>query len=247
MPEESSKLLGLIWPDDGSDFRNYELLERQDDASWLRSPELKLQVAFSRAELLHSPEDLRLTGDPSRLLPPARQLAKAGCDALIWACTSASFIGGLAWAREQTEILATAVGRPVSSTTLAFMDALRYMNIDEVDLLSPYPLEVTNAFRQCLENCNVAVARGSALGAIDASASHRLELFHEIRAFVAQQSRPKPILLPDTAINTLDKLEQLEAVADQPILTANQVIIWQGLRILGCQTRGLGPGLLFAS
>ena len=41
------------------------------------------------------------------------------------------------------------------------------------------------------------------------------------------------VLVPDTAMHTLAWLESLEQVAGLPVLTANQVTVWEGLSLLG--------------
>ena len=41
------------------------------------------------------------------------------------------------------------------------------------------------------------------------------------------------VLLPDTALHTVDLLDALEERVGKPVLTANQVSIWQGLRLAG--------------
>jgi maleate cis-trans isomerase len=53
------------------------------------------------------------------------------------------------------------------------------------------------------------------------------------------------ILLPDTALRTMRLLERLEAATGYPVLTANQVTIWEGLRIAGALTPQRGLGSLF--
>ena len=48
------------------------------------------------------------------------------------------------------------------------------------------------------------------------------------------------ILVPDTAMHTLEIVDDLEAAIGKPVLTANQVTVWKGLDLLGpylpCQT-----------
>jgi maleate cis-trans isomerase len=54
------------------------------------------------------------------------------------------------------------------------------------------------------------------------------------------------VLLPDTALHTASGLEALEDACGKPILTANQVTVWQALRLAGHPTRQPGLGSLFA-
>jgi maleate cis-trans isomerase len=68
-----------------------------------------------------------------------RELAARGCDAVIWACTSGSFIGGLGWAKSQQRSLEEAAGVKSTSTTLAFLAALEHRGNCKVHVLGAYP------------------------------------------------------------------------------------------------------------
>ena len=49
------------------------------------------------------------------------------------------------------------------------------------------------------------------------------------------------VLLPDTALHTIAWLDDLERALGKPVLTANQVTIWQGLRLVGHPAGVLDP------
>jgi maleate cis-trans isomerase len=51
-------------------------------------------------------------------------------------------------------------------------------------------------------------------------------------------------LLPDTALHSLPLLEPLAAVLRKPVLSANQVTIWQALRLTGARLRDPRLGVL---
>ena len=44
-------------------------------------------------------------------------------------------------------------------------------------------------------------------------------------------SRCEAVLIPDTALHTVDFLPELEAAAGKTVLTANQVTMWEALRL----------------
>jgi maleate cis-trans isomerase len=54
------------------------------------------------------------------------------------------------------------------------------------------------------------------------------------------------LLIPDTAMHTLEVLPRLEAALGKPVLTANQVTIWEGLRLAGRTPISSSLGALFA-
>jgi maleate cis-trans isomerase len=55
------------------------------------------------------------------------------------------------------------------------------------------------------------------------------------------------VLLPDTALHTVAWLDELEQRVGKPVLTANQVSIWQGLRLAGDAVPRPRLGALFRS
>ena len=53
------------------------------------------------------------------------------------------------------------------------------------------------------------------------------------------------VLIPDTAMHSLQWIDRLEAAVGLPVLTANQVTVWQGMRLLGDVPRYETLGTLF--
>ena len=69
-------------------------------------------------------------------------------------------------------------------------------------------------------------------------------------AFVRAGDRPdaEVVLVPDTALHTARSLETLEEAIGKPVLTANQVSVWEALRLAGRDdaARGRDSGTLFS-
>jgi maleate cis-trans isomerase len=224
--------LGIVMPDDPipSELHCLDL--------WLKGRgrrDVTATTILSRATGGHVEADLYQTGNLEVIAPIARKLADQSCGAVVWACTSGSFIGGLAWARQQARGLEEAAGVPATSTTLAFVAALAELGVTRAHLMGAYPEPVTGAFQSCLGEAGVSVRGLRALGTPDGPASFRLDLRAELAAFAAILDGPpdQPILIPDTAINSLDLVDELERSSGRPVLTANQVSLWHGLRLLG--------------
>lgn len=57
--------------------------------------------------------------------------------------------------------------------------------------------------------------------------------------------RAEALLIPDTAMHTVAQVEELERLLGKPVLTANAVTVWEGLRIAGIARRTTGLGTLF--
>lgn len=237
--------LGIILPDDPIDSE----LHRCD--RWLAArgrADCLVLTLLSKITGGHVEADLLRTGSLAVIGPVGRQLAAEGCDAVVWACTSGSFIGGLDWARSQAASLAEVAGRPATSTTLAFIAALGFLEVSRVHVLGAYPAPVTRAFVACLGGAGIAVDCWCALDSPDGPSSFRLSLTEEIERFA--EALPgdddAPILVPDTAINSLDLIDSLERRTGRTILAANQVSLWHGLTLLGVAPAMPGLGRLFA-
>ena len=63
----------------------------------------------------------------------------------------------------------------------------------------------------------------------------------QVVAMVKAADHPdaEAVLVPDTAMHTLAIVDELEAAVGKPVLTANQVTVWKGLRV----ARGRYPHL----
>lgn len=216
----------------------------------------KLLADSSRLALVHTEmrEDahrvdalLDIGGDDV-LAAGARSLAPEGLDSIVWACTSGSFVFGPDGARDQVRTLERVAGVPASSTSFAFVDACRRLGVSSVAVGATYPPDVAGRFVQFLTRFDVSVLTMSARDIVTAAEVGTLpgDLVLDFAAAVAGDAPDaEAVLLPDTALHTVDLLDALEERIGKPVLTANQVSIWQGLRLAGADAPREGLGSLF--
>lgn len=174
-------------------------------------------------------------------------------DSIVWACTSGSFVFGWDGATAQVEALGKAAGVPASSTSFAFLDACAHLGVTRVAVGATYPDDVAERFVAFLARAGVTVVRLSARGIVTAAEVGTLPATDvlDFAAGVMDDARAEhpdveALLLPDTALHTVDLLDALETRVGAPVLTANQVSIWQGLRLAGASGPRPGLGALFA-
>jgi len=174
-------------------------------------------------------------------------------DSIVWACTSGSFVFGWDGAAAQVEALASATGVPASSTSFAFADACAHLGVTRVAIGATYPDDVAERFAAFLARAGVTVVRLSARGIVTAAEVGTLPATDvlEFAAAVMDEAQAdhadaQALLLPDTALHTIELLDALDARVGKPVLTANQVSIWQGLRLAGAGGPRPGMGRLFA-
>ncbi|MFW0787718.1 maleate cis-trans isomerase [Gordonia sp. CPCC 206044] len=196
----------------------------------------------------HTVAAMRAVGTDRPLLDGARRATAYAPDALMWACTSGSFLYGWDGAHAQVQRLSTATGLPVSSTSLAFADACRALDIDTVTVAATYPAPVADGFATFLADAGVAVLETVSHGIETATEAGILDgdqLFSMVSS--ANHTEAQAILVPDTALHTIGWLTDLEREVGKPVLTANQVTVWQALRLVDQPTITEGLGTLFSA
>ncbi|MEE1752365.1 maleate cis-trans isomerase family protein [Streptomyces sp. SP18CS02] len=180
----------------------------------------------------HRADALLEMGSAERLAVGMEELRLSGAEAVVWACTSGSFVRGWDGAHEQIRALAVAAGLPASSTSFAFVHAARAVGAARVAVAATYPPDVTALFVRFLEAAGLQVVDARAGGIVTAAEVGtwgREQVLELVRA--ADRPEAQAVLVPDTALHTVAHLPELEEAVGKPVLTANQVTVWEGLRL----------------
>ncbi|MGP4000998.1 maleate cis-trans isomerase family protein [Streptomyces sp. 8N706] len=196
----------------------------------------------------HRVDALLEMGSAARLAAGVEELKALGARAVVWACTSASFVFGWDGAQEQVRELSRTAGLPASSTSFAFAHAVRALGAERVAIAATYPEDVAELFTAFLKasGTEVVAMRGSGIiTAAEVGTWQREEVLRLARA--GDHPDAQAVLLPDTALHTAAYLDDLEAELGKPVLTANQVTVWEGLRLLDRSVLRPDLGTLFAS
>ncbi|GHE36345.1 decarboxylase [Streptomyces cellulosae] len=194
----------------------------------------------------HRVDALREMGSPERLAAGLEELRLAGAEAVVWACTSGSFVLGWDGARDQVRRLALAAGMPASSTSFAFVNAIREIEVRRVAVGATYPEDVAQMFADFLRAGGAEVTGVHSSGIVTAAevgAWGERELFALARA--ADTPDAEALLLPDTALHTVAHIPALEKELGKPVLTANQVSVWECLRLTDRRVNAPQLGALF--
>lgn len=213
----------------------------------LLGPDVALPVHHTlMVEDAHRADALLDWGRDDRLADGAAALAPHSPDSVVWACTSGSFVYGWDGAHDQAAALARAAGVPASSTSLAFVRAARVLGVRRVAVVATYPEDVTELFAQFLAHAGLEVVRASSHDVYTAAEVGTFER-DRVLAMAAAGDHPgaEALLMPDTALHTVEHLDALEEHVGKAVLTANQVSTWEGLRLLGRLEPQAGLGALF--
>jgi len=241
---QAAMRLGVIYPVGGADQEYYQFAEALGD---------HVRVYLITTRLMGGDQDHRIealmeTARIDYLENAARRLASLSPDVAVWACTSASFIVGRDGAAAQASAIAAVTGCPASSTSIAFANALEAFGIKKVAVMATYPEDVARRFEAFLAAWQVEVCGLRWLDVISGWEAGTLEpqaVVEAVRA--ADKPEAQAILVPDTALPTLGLIDGLEAELGKPVLTANQVTLWEALRLAGVEARAQGWGRLLAA
>ncbi|KOG66753.1 MULTISPECIES: aspartate/glutamate racemase family protein [Streptomyces] len=194
----------------------------------------------------HRVDALREMGSADRLAQGMEGLRLSGVEAVVWACTSGSFVHGWEGAQEQVRNLARLAGMPASSTSFAFVHAAREIGVRRVAVGATYPEEVTALFAEFLRAGGLEVTGARSSGIVTAA---EVGTWGEedvlTLARAADAVDAEAVLLPDTALHTAAHLSLLEKALSKPVLTANQVTVWEGLRLADRRVNAPTLGTLF--
>ncbi|MFE9643573.1 decarboxylase [Streptomyces sp. NPDC006365] len=194
----------------------------------------------------HREDALLEMGSAARLAAGVEELRLSGAEAVVWACTSGSFVYGWEGAHEQVRALARTAGLPASSTSFAFVHAIRELGARRVAIAATYPEDVAAMFSAFLKDAGIEVVSVRGSGIITAAEVGTWGA-DEVLTMARSGDHPDAdaVLLPDTALHTASHLPALEKTLAKPALTANQVTVWEALRLADRRVNAPELGMLF--
>ncbi|MEV2215442.1 decarboxylase [Streptomyces sp. NPDC050997] len=232
--------LGFLYPGHSAE-DDYPRIEQ------LLGSDIRLDLVHTDiGEDAHRVDALLEMGSAGRLAAGVEELRLGGAESVVWACTSGSFVYGWEGAHEQVRTLARTAGMPASSTSFAFVHAVRELGVGRVAVGATYPDDVADLFAQFLRAAGVEVTgvRGSGIiTAAEVGTWGEAEVFALARE--ADAADAEALLLPDTALHTAAHIPALEKELGKPVLTANQVTVWEALRLADRRVNAPSLGALF--
>lgn len=233
--------VGIIYPGHAAEGDYAELSE-------LLGHRAGFPIAHIAGEETSVVEELLDVGNADRLAAGAEQLRSFRPDSVVWAGTSGSFVFGVEGARAQVDQLARVGGAPASSASFAFLRAVSALGLHRVAIAASYPVDVTERFVEFLSMGGLRVVNVSSGGirtAVEAASLGAADVVS--LAATSDHSEADVVLIPNTAIRTVGLLPRLESAVGKPVLTANQVTAWEGLRMAGYGMACELAGALFSA
>ncbi len=228
--------LGVIYPADGA----------LDHEYWQLVPS-GVSVHFTRISVPQEEQTLELLESQSEtedIEKAAVDLNVIRLDAIAYACTSGSFVHGIGSDTEIIERLQDASCIPCTTTTTAAVRALKALGTKKLSVVTPYPDEINARLRSFLEDSGFEVLTLKGLGLYTQIFNQPAGAAYQL-AREADSPETDAIFISCTDFRSVQVLQVLEHDLGKPVLSANQVTVWDLLRLAGVHPQNEKYGKLF--
>jgi maleate isomerase len=179
----------------------------------------------------------QLTSATSLILPGA------DVDVVAYCCTSGTVAIG--YDNVVENIQAARPGVCCTTPITAALAGFEKLGLKRIAVLTPYIDEVNRPIRRFLEENGINVLSLNSFNLEDDVIMGRIPTA-AIYAAAREIDRPDAdgIFISCTAIRAVDVIERLEQDLGKPVLSSNQALAWQALRLAGCHDSVPGFGRL---
>jgi maleate isomerase len=175
----------------------------------------------------------------------ASQLKDADVDAIVFACTSGSLIGGYGYDGQIAKQIIEATGCPAVTTSGAVVRSLRKLKAHKISLAAPYIDAVTDKEVSFLEQSGFKVVKACTLGIKDNVTIGRLTPKDAaILAGDVDVPEADAVFVSCTNFSTFKTLPSIDRQLGKAVVSSNSATLWAALRTLRVEMH-LGLGRLF--
>ncbi|TGU45693.1 arylmalonate decarboxylase [bacterium M00.F.Ca.ET.152.01.1.1] len=202
-------------------------------------------VHFQRAQMANKVDIETLfamapgIGDAAALIVPEVQL-----DVICYGCTSGSVVIGED--KVFAELTRGAPGAKPTSIISGVMRALKAVNARKITVATPYVDPVNEIERVYMEERGFEILNIQGLNIENDEDMVRVTADY-IYEFAKQVDRADSdaVFISCSALRSVDIIEALEAESGKPVITSNQAMMWDCLRLAGVNDRSDNYGRLF--
>ncbi len=176
-----------------------------------------------------SVEQLEKVGD--FVAEAARKLLPAKVDVIVWNTSTGSLMKGYGYDKELIKRMEAATGVPCTTASTAMLEAFAKFGVKKVCIAMPYIDAVNEREKKFLEDNGVQVLRYKGLqllpigDILDVPAFTLYKLAKEVDLPEADA-----IFISCAGMSATDIIEDLEQDLGKPVMSTNQVSLWNGLR-----------------
>jgi maleate isomerase len=175
----------------------------------------------------------------------AATLADARCDPIVFHCTANSMAEGLAGERRIAQAIVDATGAKATTTAAATMAALRVLRAARIVLVSPYRRSAHEHEIAFMEEAGIEIVgeRNLDLAGSDAYCGMPPADWVEVMTGM-KTDRADAYFVSCANIRATEVIGEMESALGAPVITSNQLVIWQGVRLAGIDDPLPGLGIL---
>jgi maleate isomerase len=166
----------------------------------------------------------------SDVVQATRDLCPADPDVVVYGCTAGSFVAGVAGEARVRAAMEKAGARRARTTSGALLEALDVLGVRRLGVATPYDRALTMRLLEFLDEAGYEPVSAVYLD-LDSEVIGRVsgETVSEL-ARCAAVPGAEAVFLSCTNLPTLGLLPELEEELGVPVLSANLVTLWSGLR-----------------
>lgn len=173
-------------------------------------------------------------------------LATADVDVVVYGVTAGSYLKGRGYDEELEDALGDVAGVPAVATAASMRRAFDELGVERVAIATPYVEELDRLEVEFLEDHGyevvaidgLGIADGVELGAPTPESVYR-------QAAAIDDPDADAVFVSGMNYRTLGAIESLEADLGKPVLSSNQVTIWNALRAADVEHADVEFGSLF--
>lgn len=176
---------------------------------------------------------------------PARSLASLSPAVVVLAHTGSSYVNGFANEPALIERLAALVKTSAVTAASAIRAALHHLGVKRLALGTPYPASMSAHGQAYWRAAGFEIVGYQRLEGVSNIYDESEERAYTL-ARQADASSADAILLSGTGLPTVGVLERLESDLGKPVISSNQAMLWQALRVAGVRDAVGGFGRLLS-
>jgi maleate isomerase len=199
-----------------------------------RTPYYPVHVGVEMAATVSNVDDVR---EATRILTPLEP------EAVAYACTSGSFLGGLAGEELVRRAMCDGGAARAVTASGALLEALAEVGASRVAIATPYVSDVTDHLVDFLAEAGVETVSRTDLRLEGRIWTVPYERTQEL-IIAADHVDAEAIFVSCTNLATYDLIARVEEALGKPVLSANQVTMWAVLTAIGRAAVGPGQRLL---
>ena len=240
----SSTSIGIVWPgpatpEDIAEARRFMPSGVGLHMVGTRPPaDADLAVGITIERLLRMPGDSNIEDAAVELLP-------MGAAAIVYGCTSASYIRGVGGDTDIADRINAVTGLPATTTSGAAVSALRRLGVRRVSVLSPHVDELNERLHRFLTDSGFEVVHLRGLNKLSAIEDIPQEDIRQLVLQLVDRPDADGIFVSCTGMRTSSILDSLESDTGKPVVSAMQASVWDVMLKAGFTPDVAGVGSLF--